>query len=138
VIYLANQNNGQHAGLLLGLPSPVSIVGNTAEWIMNSPGGGFPASSLAAFTPVTFSFGFACAGTPEDPGPNADILGPGSPGAQTYDIRQTACCSHQSRRRLRSRRCRSTTSANSQPTRLRILQPGSARPVQVERGSGGV
>jgi Peptidase A4 family len=103
VVYLANGSNGQQAGLMLGMPGPASELCNTAQWIMDCPGRGFPASSLPAFTPVNFAFGFACPGTPEDRGPDAVLLGPGSPGAQTYNITQNG------------KRLRSVTTATTFP-----------------------
>lgn len=57
----ANLTTGQHVPPIVLAPPPGGyFVGNSAEWILEAPGGGEPGSSLPAFTPITVTWAAAC------------------------------------------------------------------------------
>jgi hypothetical protein len=59
-ILFVNLTTGKVLTILLQPPPTASFNGSSAEWIMENPDGGEPLSSLAAFTPVTFTNALAC------------------------------------------------------------------------------
>ncbi len=60
-IYLGNVTTGKHFSITIAPPSGASFSGNSAEWIMEDPDGGEATNtSLARFTPVTFTSALAC------------------------------------------------------------------------------
>jgi hypothetical protein len=60
-IYLANSTTGKHFAITLAPPPGATFSGNTVEWIMEDPDGGEDdGTSLAKFTPVTFTSAIAC------------------------------------------------------------------------------
>lgn len=68
-VHLGNLSNGKYFTIVLQPPANASFIGNTAEWVMEAPDKGEPATSLPKFTPVVFSNGLAtgaggAAGTP--------------------------------------------------------------------------
>jgi hypothetical protein len=56
---IANNRTGQTVLMNLLPPPTASFNGSSTEWIMESPGGGWPTTSLPQFTPVTFGNAFA-------------------------------------------------------------------------------
>lgn len=57
----ANLTSGQYIPPMTVAPPPgAGFNGNSAEWILEAPGGGEPGSSLPAFTPITFTWAAAC------------------------------------------------------------------------------
>ena len=58
-ISLGNSRTGETVLLNLTPPPTATFNGSSVEWIMESPGGGWPTTSLPKFTPVTFGNAFA-------------------------------------------------------------------------------
>ena len=57
----ANLTTGQYVPPITFAPPPgAGFNGNSAEWILEAPGGGEPGSSLPAFTPITFTWAAGC------------------------------------------------------------------------------
>ncbi len=79
-LQFANITTGQHTTIALAPPPNASFAGNSAEWIMEAPDNGEPYSSLPRFTPVQFTWAFACRANGEYPG------APGSANAETLNI----------------------------------------------------
>jgi hypothetical protein len=60
-IYLGNMTTGKHFSLTLAPPPGATFSGNTVEWIVEDPDGGEDfGTSLAKFTPVSFTSAMAC------------------------------------------------------------------------------
>ena len=76
-VYFANQSTGQHFSVTLAPPPGATFNGSSAEWIMESPNGGEPESSLPIFTPLVFTSAACC-------GPNGTAGNPS--GGDTYNI----------------------------------------------------
>ena len=60
LLYLANDTTGEYFSITLTPPTDASFSGSSAEWIMEAPNGGTPASSLPSFNPVQFTPAVAC------------------------------------------------------------------------------
>jgi Peptidase A4 family len=58
-IIFGNIDRGHYFSMVLAPPPGASFSGNSSEWIMESPNGGEPGTSLPRFTPVVFSTAFA-------------------------------------------------------------------------------
>ena len=58
-ISLGNNRTGNTVLFNLTPPPTAAFNGSSVQWIMESPGGGWPTTSLPQFTPVTFGFAFA-------------------------------------------------------------------------------
>ena len=74
-IYFANATTGQHFAITLVPPPGADFSGNSVEWIMEAPDGGYPTSALPKFTPVSFqnALGKSLAGTVGNP-QNGDFV----------------------------------------------------------------
>ena len=76
-VSFANEATGQHFSITLAPPPGATFSGSSAEWIMEAPDGGEPATSLPIFTPLTFTSAICCS-------PNGTT---GNPSAgDTYNI----------------------------------------------------
>ena len=59
-VFFANFTTGQRFSITLAPPPLATFSGISAEWIMEAPDGGVPASSLPTFSPVVFTDAFCC------------------------------------------------------------------------------
>ncbi len=59
-VYFANETTGLHFSITLAPPPGATFSGSSAEWIMEAPDGGEPATSLPIFTPLTFTSAICC------------------------------------------------------------------------------
>jgi hypothetical protein len=64
-IVFTNQTSNSYIAIWLVPPPGASFDGQSAEWIMEAPNGGTPATELPKFTPVVFTDAFACGGVAE-------------------------------------------------------------------------
>ena len=60
LINFANDATGQHFAITLAPPPGASFSGQSVEWIMESPDGGEPISSMPQFSPVVFTSALGC------------------------------------------------------------------------------
>jgi hypothetical protein len=75
-VSFANETTGQHFSLTLAPPRGANFTGESIEWIMEAPDGGYPNSALPSFTPVTFTSALGCSLARKalgDP-PNGEVL----------------------------------------------------------------
>jgi hypothetical protein len=59
-LYFANDRTGQHFSITLVPPPGAAMSGNSIEWIMEAPDGGYPTAALPKFTPVNFTSAIGC------------------------------------------------------------------------------
>jgi hypothetical protein len=68
-LYFLNETTGQRFTITLAPPANATFAGNVIEWIVETPDGGEPTTSLPKFTPITFTGAQGC-------GPNNVVTDP--------------------------------------------------------------